>query len=103
MSAIRQLQSEIRELQRWKDEMLLVESQWDSQNVGMLLDMELGQRIHPNIEPKIIKMIEKIENLRDGLKEIYNLAQFDWDTMPEQGRKDFRRLVSEIADEALKN
>ena len=103
MSAIRQLQSEIRELQRWKDEMLLVESQWDSQKVGMLLDMELGQRIHPNIEPKIIKMIEKIENLRDGLKEIYNLAQFDWDTMPEQGRKDFRRLVSEIADEALKN
>lgn len=49
------------------------------------------------------ELYPEITKMRDGLKEIYNLAQFDWDTMPEQGRKDFQRLVSEIADESLKN
>lgn len=52
----------------------------------------------------LLKQAKKeIENMRDRLNEIWELTQFDWDTMPEQGRKDFRRLVSEIADEALKN
>lgn len=102
MSAIRQLRSEIQELQRWKNEMLLVESRWDKQKVGKLLGVGWGEDICPNIEPGIIKKNKEIENLRECLKEIWAITQFDWDTMPELGRKNFHKLVESMSDEALK-
>jgi hypothetical protein len=39
--------------------------------------------------------------LADALKEIYNVSAFDWDTMPDEARKRYREVVSEIADKAL--
>jgi len=49
----------------------------------------------------------KLERQRDDLihemKELYNLAFFDWDTMPEAGRRKFREIVLESADRALTN
>jgi hypothetical protein len=93
---LKQAKKEIEILQDWKDQMLFVESQWDEQFVGTLLNMKLGDSIRKNIEPKII-------NLKDALTEIWALTQFDWDTMPELGRKNFHELVESISDEALKN
>jgi hypothetical protein len=44
---------------------------------------------------------EQCDMLADALKEIYNLSAFDWDTMPDEARKRYREVVSEIADKAL--
>jgi len=41
------------------------------------------------------------DDLRATLKEIYNTAAFDWDTMPEEGRRRFRGVVQEFAANAL--
>ncbi len=49
----------------------------------------------------------KLERQRNDLihemKEHYNLASFDWDTMPEAGKRKFREIVFESADRALTN
>ena len=42
-----------------------------------------------------------IDSLKHSLKEIYNMALFDWDTMPEEGRKEFQKQVLKMVDEAL--
>lgn len=39
--------------------------------------------------------------LRDEMKELYNCADFDWDTMPEAARRKFREVVLETAERAL--
>ena len=39
--------------------------------------------------------------LRDEMKELYNCASFDWETMPEAGRRRFQQIVLETADKAL--
>ena len=41
------------------------------------------------------------DKLTTALKEIFAIASFDWDSMPEAGRREFQRLVLEISDEAL--
>ena len=35
----------------------------------------------------------RVQSLEHTLKEIYNMAFFDWDTMPEQGRREFQKQV----------
>ena len=44
---------------------------------------------------------DRIESLKHTLKEIYNMAFFEWDTMPEQGRREFQKQVLKMTDEAL--
>jgi hypothetical protein len=36
------------------------------------------------------------DTLKSKLNELYNLASFDWDMMPEKGRRDFHSLAMEI-------
>jgi len=93
---LKQAKKEIETLQDWKDQMLFVESEWDEQFVGTLLNMKLGDSIRKNIEPKII-------NLKDALTEISAVTQWNWDTMPEEGRKNCFKLIESLATEALKN
>lgn len=47
------LQKEIYELRRWKEEQMQIESSWNEQAVGKLLDLPLGSAIRPQIEGKI--------------------------------------------------
>ncbi len=63
--AIKDLIEERDDLKRWKEEMLQVESEWDCQKVGKLLNIELGQSIHKNIEPKIREILKAIQNFKD--------------------------------------
>jgi len=44
-----------------------------------------------------------IDSLKYTLKEIYNMALFDWDTMPEEGRKEFQKQVLKMTEKALNN
>jgi hypothetical protein len=53
------------ELKRWKEEMLQVESEWDCQRVGELLNIGLGEPMRKNIEPKIREILKAIQNFRD--------------------------------------
>lgn len=48
-------------LQAWKESALEVESHWDCQKVGKLLGVGLGERIHCQIEPKILALIARAE------------------------------------------
>lgn len=38
---------------------------------------------------------------RAAIRFVWDAAQFDWATMPEEGRRVFHSLVSETADKAL--
>lgn len=38
----------------------------------------------------------EITSLRDKIKEIYNLAAFDWDSMPESSRKNFHQIIKQV-------
>jgi len=42
-----------------------------------------------------------IDSLKHTLKEIYNMALFDWDTMPEKGKREFQKQVLKMTEEAL--
>ena len=44
---------------------------------------------------------DELERHRDLIKEIWTLAQWDYDTMPEPSRRKFRELVSQMTDEFL--
>jgi len=44
---------------------------------------------------------DRIDSLKHTLKEIYKIALFDWDTMPEEGKKEFQKQVLEMTSEAL--
>jgi hypothetical protein len=54
----------------------------------------------PKWTPDIPTMTE-IERLRHGIREIWSLAQFDYDSMPEPSRRKFREVVEELAAELL--
>lgn len=41
------------------------------------------------------------DRYRDALKDIYNLASFDWATMPEHLRKGLRDVILELVNQAL--
>lgn len=43
-----------------------------------------------------------IDSLKHTLKEIYNMALFDWDTMPEEGKREFQKQVLKMIEEVLK-
>jgi hypothetical protein len=43
------------------------------------------------------------ESLEHTLKEIYNMAFFDWDTMPEQGRREFQKQVRLMIEKVFEN
>jgi hypothetical protein len=65
MGFVHQLIDERDNLKRWKDEQLQVESKWDKQKIGRLLDIGLGESIQENIEPKIREILKAIQNLKD--------------------------------------
>lgn len=54
---IAELESNLATLQDWKDSVMSIESSWDCQAVGKLLNVPLGHAIHPAIEPGIRKLL----------------------------------------------
>jgi hypothetical protein len=54
---------ELEELRRWKAEALELESMWNEQAIGKLLDLPLGSLIRPQIEPAIRKLLAS-QNLK---------------------------------------
>lgn len=45
---------------------------------------------------------ENLEEVRHLLSEIYSVSFFDWDTMPEDMKKEAVKSVVELSDRALK-
>jgi len=72
MRFIQELMDERNDLKRWKEEMLQIESEWDCQRVGKLLNIGLGEPIHKNIEPKIGEILQRNVFLENALKECIN-------------------------------
>lgn len=58
------LQLKIEGLARWKAEQLLVESEWDAQAVGRLLQVPLGGSIRAAIQPGIEALQERVRQLQ---------------------------------------
>ena len=54
------------------------------------------------LDQKFQELRDARDELREEMKQLYNLASFDWETMPESGRKKFRELVLESAEKCLK-
>lgn len=63
------LEKERDELLKWKNETLQVDREWDEQKVGRILNMQLGDSIRKNIEPKIQELIAE----RNKWKEMFDL------------------------------
>jgi hypothetical protein len=42
-----------------------------------------------------------IDPFRETLKEIYNMASFDWETMPEVARREFHRQILRMIEDAF--
>jgi len=55
------------------------------------------------IKKEIQDLFNTKDTLKETLKEIYNMALFDWETMPEQGRQEFQKQVLQMIDTCLKN
>lgn len=68
-----QLETEVRDLTRWKAEQMEVERQWDPQVVGMLLDLPLGEEIRPAIAPRIRQLNR---DLADARRLVRSLGEF---------------------------
>lgn len=62
------------ELERWKQEQIEVENQWDRQAVAREMDLPLGKAIAPNILPFIKKIKAENEILQRRLKEIFAIG-----------------------------
>lgn len=64
------LERERNQLQRWKDEQMFVESQWDAQAVGRELGMVAGTDIRRNILPCIVELKKERDKARAALSSI---------------------------------
>jgi len=53
---VAELEKEVERLSQWKTQMLIVESSWDVQAIGKLLNLKWGDNIRKNIEPEIQKL-----------------------------------------------
>jgi hypothetical protein len=42
------------------------------------------------------------DTIRDQLKDLYNAASFDYDTMPEEGKRAFMKLCIKTLDKVIK-
>jgi len=60
------------ELQQWKNDQMTVNSEWDMQTVGKLLNLRIGESITLNIEPKIRELINQRDRLEEALRDIAN-------------------------------
>ena len=70
--------------------------------VGMLpKDIEVLRDANFALAAQIAEMEERMTDQTHALKEIYNVSVFDWDTMPEESRKKYRKVVLDMADKAL--
>ena len=63
----RKLERERDQLQRWKDEQMFVESQWDAQAVGKELGMVAGTDIRRNILPAIVQLKKELQEAHAAL------------------------------------
>lgn len=59
----------------WKKQMLYVESTWDEQAIGGILDIGLGESVRSNIESKIHLLIKERDELIAELKEYRSIAE----------------------------
>lgn len=64
------MEKELEQLQKWKDETLEVESQWDVQAVGEAMGLTIGERICPAILPYIRKLQGEIAEARSAVKNL---------------------------------
>jgi hypothetical protein len=65
---ITKLLEELKSLRRWKSEQLAVETSWDEQKVGKLLNLPIGSAIRPAIQPAIEGMINAIKEAHDLIR-----------------------------------
>lgn len=63
-----------------------------------------GTYAFPNSrEGDMLKQAKReIENMVDSLEEIWATTQWNWDIMPEEGRKNCFKLIETLSDKALK-
>jgi hypothetical protein len=66
---------------------------------------EIDKKEFPNSsDGDMLKQAKKeIEYLRDVLGDILAITEWNWDTMPEEGRTNCFNLIETLATEALKN
>jgi len=64
------LAEQVRTLENWKEQQLAVESEWDAQAVGRLLNVPLGQPIRAAIGPGIESLKEQVRLLRESLENL---------------------------------
>lgn len=62
--------NELEQLKDWKEQQLQVESQWNPQKIGKLLNIRLGESITKNIQPKIERLLLEKEMLYNTLRTI---------------------------------
>jgi polyhydroxyalkanoate synthesis regulator protein len=55
------------------------------------------------LERELAAVTDQRDRLVEALKEIYNVSSFDYATMPEPALKKYRKVVLEMADDALKS
>lgn len=77
---IEDLTNERDELAEWKRQQMLVEADWDPQEIGELLGMKLGTRIRANLKSKIESLLQQRDALWDVVEEAIK-----WDGYDETG------------------
>jgi hypothetical protein len=61
------LERERDQLQRWKDDQMFIEAQWDAQAVGRELDMVAGTDIRRNILPCVVRLKKELHEAHEAL------------------------------------
>lgn len=76
------------------DEALGFETREDAEH---WVEMCGGETVEDKDVPEVDFWKGELHKAREQLREISNAASFDYDTMPEDGRKKFFELIKEIA------
>lgn len=65
---LRRLKEEHAELTEWKRQQMLVESSWNPQNIGHLLNMPIGTDIRANLEAAVREVVDDAWKYRDFIQ-----------------------------------
>lgn len=85
--AIERFERQRDELQQWKAEQLIVESQWDTQAIGKELNLPLGSSIHAGILPAVQQLKAALEREQMRLVACDVIAMCDTPESAAEARK----------------